>query len=135
MNIVALDPGGTTGIAWWWYGEFHSEQLDPMVAVDYVEEAVDRLDEIVVEDFLPRPGVRSWQPDALHVIGACRWLAHAFDRPLVLQTPARGKSFASDVRLKRVDFYRSGQPHANDAARHLLSRLVRLKQFDLEDVL
>jgi hypothetical protein len=78
--------------------------------------------------------VRTWQPDALHIIGTVRYFFHRERVPLRL-VQASGKTFATDDRLKKAGMYVPARGHANDAARHLLRRLVRLGEVKLEDIL
>ncbi len=135
MRIVALDPGLTTGWAEWHGGTFpSSEHPDPLGLLMELDNLVHRLDEVVCENFVPRPGVRSWQPDALHIIGAVRYFCHRERVPLHLPMPS-SKTFATDARLKKAGMYVPANGHANDAARHLLRRLVRLGEIALEDIL
>ena len=135
MRLLALDPGLTTGVAEWHGGIFTSwEEPDPMDCLMKLDTLVHRMDEVVCENFVPRPGVRSWQPDALHIIGTVRYFCHRERVPLSLPMPS-GKTFATDSRLKLAGMYVPGKGHANDAARHLLKRLVRLREVNLEDIL
>ncbi len=49
--------------------------------------------------------------------------------PLTLQTPATGKGFGTDAKLKHLGWYNPTQGgHSNDAARHLLTYLAVRKQ-------
>jgi hypothetical protein len=136
VRILAVDPGGTTGLAEWCHGDFTAwEEPDPMQVVHYALIEARSIDEIVCEDFRPRPGVRTWQPDALHVIGGLRYVTWYMRKPLTMQSPGAAKSFATDARLRKAGFWTPGKGHANDAARHLLRRMVRLHLIDLEDIL
>jgi hypothetical protein len=134
--IIAVDPGGRTGMATW--PNFSSAEVaEPMEVVRIVEDAMapeGAVDAVVCENFRPRPRV-TWQPDALHIIGGLRYVCWRHGVPLVLQEPAQAKTFATDDRLKAAGFYVPGMGHANDAARHLLRYLVRSKMVRLEDVL
>jgi hypothetical protein len=138
-RILSIDPGGTTGFARWHDGNVMMHQVeDPLEAMSFVDNWLkwDRVEprEVVCEDFIPRPGARSWQPDALHIIGVVRYLCWKEGVTSIL-VPAANKTFATDTRLKAMDMYRGDLPHANDAARHLLKRLVRRKLVNLEELL
>ncbi len=58
--------------------------------------------------------------DALHIIGAVKHECRRLSVPLVLQTPAQAKSFATNDKLKAVGWYTVGADHERDAARHML---------------
>jgi hypothetical protein len=136
MLIIAVDPGGRTGMAQWYDGDFTSWEVEePMEVVRLVGDAIREWDAVVCENFRPRPRV-TWQPDALHIIGGLRYFTWRHEVPFILQEPAQAKTFATDERLKAAGFYtKGGEGHANDAARHLLRYLVRSKLIRLEDVL
>lgn len=69
------------------------------------------------------------QYDALYIIGAIDYLCEKTGIPLTLQTPAQAKGFATDTKLKAVEWYTPTKGgHANDAARHLLTYVASRKQ-------
>lgn len=79
------------------------------------------IDAIVCETFLPRPGAKSLQLDALHIIGALRYLCWHTKTPLIMQSPTQAKSFAGgQEKLRAAGWYTVGADHARDAARHML---------------
>lgn len=149
--IIAIDPGGTTGYVHYKRNRFvepctgvlaEAGELPPM-------EFLDRLDgwlstyslqcrdtELVIERFrisertlkVSREGVH----DTLDVIGGVRWLAHHYDATVVTQTPGEVKPLVTDPRLRGLGYFR-GSPggHMNDAMRHLVYRLARLKDLEL----
>lgn len=133
-TVVAVDPGKTTGLA---KAHFHDgdaravygftcDELPTWDAVDIVNRWMDRVDLVVCESFTPRPGVRTWQPDALESIGAIRYLCRRAGVPFELQSPADGKRFGTDEKLRAMGWHRpSPGGHRNDAARHLLVAGVR----------
>lgn len=138
MKIVALDPGGTTGLAWINLDPLlddptvHHEQIGPN---EHHVELLNRLQQLrpdimVYERFLYQ------QRDKVNLI-SCEYIgviklywrltcnshpkvAH-LTHPVVLvkQTPAQ-MDFWTDNKLRAVDLYIPGQPHAVDATRHLL---------------
>lgn len=125
MRVVAVDPGGTTGVASW-------DDRNPMpstVQFDnkpmlyaWLETWSAEQAHYVVEDFRPRPGVRTWVPDSLHIIGYIegRVPFWHYASTFKLQTPAAAKAFATDDKLRRLGWWVPGQDHARDALRHLL---------------
>lgn len=137
MRIVALDPGGTTGWAWyntdlkdWRRGEIgpgeHHEQL-----YDLMSSLLP--DVLIYERFnyqrreLTR-GV-SLNLDAVEYIGVIKlWYVSDLDGPsnvgLVCQTPAQGKispgNFWTQDKLERLDLWIPSLRHAMDATGHIL---------------
>lgn len=92
-RMVAVDPGGVTGWLvfepsaeiqdWGGYGitpiEWGEEPnqmalCDRLWKLSTARLASERIDGIIIEDFYPRPGVRTWEPEAVEIIGFCRWL-------------------------------------------------------------
>lgn len=134
-NVIAVDPGGRTGVAW--IGDDGRPRSctidDPMYAVHFVHEWQPPI--IICENFTPRGGARTWQPDALHIIGALRYIAWLRDLPFVLQSPADAKRFATDDKLRRIGWHKPGHDHENDARRHLLLGLTRAGEIDVEKLL
>lgn len=135
MRFLAIDPGLTTGMA---------EQTDTLKlpltwelpvndAMDLVEELLDGPRYcVVMESFTPRPGVRTWQPDALEAIGVARFLARKNGCLFELQSPADAKRFSTDEKLKKLGWHTPTEGgHANDALRHLLLGRVRHQDIDL----
>lgn len=139
MRILAVDPGKTTGLA------IRSGDDKPATWQLPVEDAVDMCEEyltlqprtlVVCESFIPRPGAKTWQPDAVETIGVlrtlCRWHGHVFE----LQSPADAKRFSTDAKLKKVGWYKSTRGgHVNDALRHMLLGAVRHNIIAAEDLL
>lgn len=115
-----------------------SKQLPAMEAVEFIEGRLNEWSNFIVvcESFVPRPGVRTWQPDALEVIGAIRYACYKYGHPFELQTPAQAKQFATDAKLRKIGWHRSTEGgHENDARRHLLLGMVRHNAIDLEPFL
>lgn len=124
-QIIALDPGGTTGVAfasdyqlidaWQITQSLHHTVLHTMLS--NMEP-----DLVVCESFQYR---RMDKVDLIPVeyIGVARLWCSQNAVPFVLQTPTVGKKFWTDDKLKLVGEYKKGAPHANDAVRHLLQYL------------
>lgn len=126
--ILSVDPGGTTGVAvaassvhFYEIPGGHTGMVDwfTMFLVSYGYPDI-----IVCESFIPRPGAKSMQYDALYLIGYLSGWAHLHGVPFKLQSPAQAKSFATNDKLKAAGFYPVGKGHAQDAARHLLVHVV-----------
>lgn len=124
MRVLALDPGGTTGVAQYdsETGKFTSTQeSERNHLVNLVRVQAHGVDVVVCEDFriTMQTAKKSPQADALKIIGAVDWICWDVGIPFVLQTPGDAKRFATDDRLKKAGFWTPGRRHANDAARHL----------------
>lgn len=128
INILAVDPGGTTGWAYWKDGEFTSgEESDWLYWLcEGGSPFEDIVHHLVIEKYTitAKTAKLSQQTDALRCTGALECHAWAFTQ-VHWQTPAEAKSFSTDFKLKRIGWYRPGKGHANDAARHLLLLCVR----------
>lgn len=130
--ILAVDPGGNTGLAWLVDEEFGSQVVGDgrfgfhkwfLGAVDKVATP----SVIVCEDFIITSATarKSAQPDPYRIIGWLELWCYQHNVPFVLQTPSQGKGFGTDAKLKHFGWYRTGSGgHDNDAARHLLTYLA-----------
>jgi hypothetical protein len=140
IRVVAVDPGKITGVAVGVFGtERHVEahELAPMDAVGMVDGLLSQgVAAVACESFTPRPGARTWQPDALDVIGALRWVCHVHNTRLLQQSPADAKSFSTNEKLARLGWRRPTKGgHADDALRHLLLFAIRGDLIDPEELL
>lgn len=132
MRIIALDPGGTTGVATYVDGEWEHFQIGPeehhVQLYTFLGEFKPEV--IIYERFMYQRreltrGV-SLNLDAVEYIGIVKlyYLLVDWTIELVCQTPHQAKKFWTDDKLKTVGLYITGAPHANDATRHLLYYLV-----------
>ncbi len=104
-----------------------------MSAVKYVEEIIERTpDEMLVacESFVLRPGVRTWQPDALEIIGALRYVCLVHETEFTLQSAVDAKEFSTNEKLDRLG-WRAKKEHVDDAIRHILLAATRRDLIDL----
>jgi hypothetical protein len=130
--FLALDPGKTTGVAW----------LTPGNGFGFMEVAgrfnlyvqlrewasTGMVPEIVIEDWQVRADTAklSSQVDPHRIIGWVEGWAYWNGYPFSLQTPGQAKSFGTDSKLRAVGWEATTKGgHARDAARHLLTYLVR----------
>ena len=140
--VLAIDPGTTTGVAWRdgsgcfgsleIRGRYEFEEWVALALLDPVPVTV------VIERWDVRRDTRSKsnQDDPRYIIGyvdgICNALAHV---TYVEQTPAVAKSFATDDKLRALGWFRGGEGHADDAARHLLVRLANVRDRSVLEVL
>jgi hypothetical protein len=131
-GVIAFDPGKATGWARIQDGVFASGQgplWDVMFWFDAILE-FGRRPTVFCEDFIITTATakKSRQTEPLDGIGTIKFLAGKYGLELTMQPPAKAKSFATDDKLKRLDWYTPTKGgHANDAARHLMVGLVGQK--------
>ena len=135
-KIIAFDPGRTTGVAIFnrqpgpnnpyltiaqirnlapvWY-LLHREAPELIVYESFLYQRRDKVDLTPVE-----------------VIGVIKLYANETGTEIVSQTPAMGKRFWTDDKIKKLDLWEPGAKHAMDALRHLLYyRTFALKEQEL----
>lgn len=146
MKVVALDPGGTTGIATY---------LKPVVGDEHwgvsqvgPDEHHDELYNYLAETFVPFSGNQfvvcesfefrqNRQRDNINLmsreyIGVVKLFGKKHGIPVVFQTAGVAKPFVTDEKLKIMDMWVPGKKHAMDARRHLIYFLVNeQKRYDL----
>lgn len=143
---LAVDPGGVTGwvlfrpvvdttqlanvgleIVDW------GEQPDHLAFMDFAMQrrnarlADERIRGIVIEGWWPREGVRTWQPEAVEVIGFCRWLMGNDPARFYVQKPSE-REWATPEKIRRYrtdrelpnNVGKGGEGHAVQALRHAL---------------
>jgi len=125
VQIAAFDPGVTTGFCF----------LSPVgpkppptsfVRAQFQVELVWRTldvykpDAVVYEGFYWRQSKTKVDFTGVEVIGIIKEWGRQRDIDCYAQTPAEGKHYFDDQRLKERDMYVKRMPHANDATRHML---------------
>lgn len=132
-SVIAFDPGWVTGVAYHQLhagpdadrGEFGSTEL----ADDEFDSWVDfqfssgGIDIVVYEQFnvTRATPTSSYTNRPIEVIGKIKVYALKYGIPVQEQTRQMGKSLGTTERLRKLGWYRSYNPHATDAARHLLA--------------
>jgi len=133
MRVLAVDPGGTTGLAFYSGADdyFHSWQ---MTGFDEVVREIPgwQPDVIVCESFTIRSNTHKLDAGAFShttdLIGACRLIALRDGAEFVRQSPAQAKGFATDAKLRTLRWYSTIKGgHSNDASRHLLTYLAGIR--------
>lgn len=118
QKIMAFDPGFTTGVA------IQDERNLTLLQVKGLSNVWGLLqtgvpDMIVYESFLyQRRDKVDLRP--VEAIGVIKLYAEQLMVPILSQTPAQGKRFWTDEKIKKLDLWVPGEPHAMDALRHLL---------------
>ena len=135
---LALDPGQTTGIAWRSEGgrleatQWPGESI--VVILDGFDARPEGITELVVEDFISRPGGPRVNLSAPVTIGRIVAWADARGVPVVFQSPSSAKRVVTKDRLRAAGGWKRGEEHARDATRHLLYRedklgLINIRQW------
>lgn len=136
--IIGIDPGTTTGLAT--YSEtsrkFIATQMPMWDAISWVEQVVYEgrvIDAVAVERFDVGAGTlrKTWQPDALYVIGALKYVC--FDL-VIEQSRADAKGFATDEKLQKLGVSYPTD-HARDAMRQVVLWLARNDVTTFKDVM
>ena len=135
--ILAIDPGGTCGMACVDIGDSSAPldmsvvlgwQLSPEACVDWCLANVRPGWFVFMERFFITVQTASLSPEgshnALDVIGTvknfCRWYGAGFE----FQTANDAKKFVSNDQLKKFGLWRPNEDHARDAFRHLVRGIV-----------
>lgn len=137
--FLAIDPGGTTGYAAFDRNRFESGQLAGNFEAQShaLNDLFFRVSPAVVicetYTITERTAHLSQQPEALMLIGLVRYFVSCAALKLVMQRPSQAKGFATDQKLKALDwFYPTPGGHRNDSARHLLTWMATNAKFDNE---
>jgi hypothetical protein len=134
--MLALDPGGTTGVAIF---DYEHDSAPVMVMNDqipgsldgFIEWYLDRKpkydwDHVVCEDFTLRLNVKFPDLSPVYIIGALNAIEWDVADNLTMQQPSM-KSLCDDSRLKKMALHTPGFGHANDAVRHAIIYLRNKK--------
>ena len=133
LTVLAFDPGGTTGYAHGSISEVKEQSVTNVVCGTFadwhypggLEELILKVkpDVIVYEIFAlyaHKAAAQAWKTFVeIEAIGVIKYLGEKHDIPVIGQTPAEGKHFWNDEKLKRVGLY-APITHERDAIRHLL---------------
>lgn len=135
MTIVALDPGGTTGVAIKQEGTSPSRfQVDTSTPEGLEEIYYTLLHESPIEVVMERFQFRYGGGRAkvvltpVEVIGVVKLYCALKKVKLYEQTPSQAKKFITDEKMRMLDLWIPGLPHAMDATRHLLYHLIVTKR-------
>lgn len=141
--LVALDPGGTTGIATWdktngyrfvqLGPEDHHMDLWNLLCECREGEGAGYL-KIICESFEYRQNARSnLVLKSVEYIGVVNLFCMMFKGvEAEMQTASMAKTFVQDYKLKRSKLYIPGKKHAMDALRHLVRyQIVKEGKYEL----
>jgi hypothetical protein len=133
---LAVDPGKTTGYAFW-DGEYFSEgELECETFLQFAAKLIEppgHIDFVCCERYIisAQTGRLSQAPWSLESIGALRFLCVRGNTEFLLQNASNAKRFGTDERLNHIGWPKpSGAGHARDAQRHLLLFLCNNRILD-----
>lgn len=140
QKMLSIDPGGTTGwllfsptvdeeqltgygiepLEW---GEERSQQKMLDRVWTYLTQ--EKLDGIVIEGWWPREGIRTWEPEAVEIIGTCRWMLASDPNRFVVQQVSHAKAFGTPAKINPYrqaphNVGRGGAGHAVMALMHAI---------------
>jgi hypothetical protein len=128
-RLLALDPGGTTGIAFFEKGKLKQRGVIKDYDMLSLENLIKTLkpDVVVVEEYVLYPWARkeqTWSDFPVpRFIGALQLICLQQKVELYFQTPADATKFCTDTKLKAWGYYKHSvgkddANHINDAVRH-----------------
>ena len=130
--FVWLDPGKTTGAAWYdlTCDRFGSAQYDSAELADVLDAMTAAHGERMAvgwEMYLQTPRSKGTADYSVGEIAKVRALCDERGVTVLKSQPSSARSVQSTtVFLRRQGWYKPGMPHANDAASHLFRHLIRL---------
>ena len=132
--VVAVDPGGTTGLAMYSPSEgMSATQGKPYEIIEWIGDSLDAIDIVYCERFTISQQTlkksREGSNVAIETIGIIRWLCSRAGIRFVEQTPGEAKGFATNDKLRAMGWLKLPD-HARDAARHLLLAVVKERLID-----
>lgn len=139
MRVLAIDPGGNTGLALWNDGAWWAWAEPAEQALVTVHNALNDgdLNQLVSESFIISTATAKKSQDGLvsiEMIGVMRYLSRVYNVPFETQTPSDAKSFATDEKLKAWKWWTRGVDHPRDASRHLMTWLCKHGYIDLTEL-
>jgi hypothetical protein len=122
VYAIAIDPGGTTGIAIVPHDEdpwaIEVLQLSGEHHLQLLTLLHDLSPSVVITESFINVGNEAARLASSEMIGVIKCYAQATDTEVVWQAPSIGKQFFTDQRLKQTGLYIVGLQHARDAVRH-----------------
>ena len=137
-RLVALDPGETTGLAYFDFGELiDTEQIKLSFKRHDWNPLIDRICQIqptviAYEDYKIYPGLAKAHTlsgvPTLKIIGAIEFLCSYNKYQSISMMASTAKGFVSDLKLKEWGFYKKSMNHGRDATRLGLHALLFSKE-------
>lgn len=128
--VLWVDPGGMTGLARIERGRFFADEYEPMEACDriaamcfYWRHAM----AIGWERFTITADThkKSRQPEAMEIIGVCKWLAHSYKCQVLPPAQQHTPDRYDRQRLQTLGWWTPGKDDAQSASAHMLNWMLR----------
>lgn len=128
VNVLALDPGKMSGIAFYsGSGTIQAYEANFYKAAKALEWLIPMCELVTVERFTIGVNTGKMRDNnwSLELIGVARWYCLKHDVNLLFQGPAEAKQFMSNDKLKALGLHKATVGgHQNDAVRHLILALL-----------
>ena len=148
-NLIALDPGGTTGVALYdGLGPIPSKGYEHRFRTLQIEGENHHLplwklltrtspQVVICERFdsMPMQAMRTINLDAREYIGVAKLYTQMLGRKFVPQQRSAAKGQWPDDKIKDLHLWQPNAPHAMDALRHLLYYLTQSGEYGLIRIL
>jgi hypothetical protein len=128
-----LDPGKTTGVAWYSRrtGHFYSSEREFAEVGSLVMSMGSGPGcggfAVGWEMYLNTQGSKGSPSYAYEVIGMVKWLAEEYGFTTLPPVPSSARKLGSPEMLRKLGWWKSSYGHANDASAHLLAWSLRTK--------
>jgi len=128
--IVAIDPGVTTGVAWWVADKFYADQFDEHDFYRWIDLHAAEITHCQIEMFVINAATvrKTVVYDSLYLIGYLRYKSFQTNFPIGFTKPADVMASFPDTALRKAGWFTKGKQHANDAARHLAYFCVKSRR-------
>jgi len=127
VRVLGIDPGITTGYALYdsQAKSYKTLQVDTTrMRMAYETLRAFRPDELAYEDFKHRPNLMKAELHSVKVIAITELYAESHLVPVKAKfLPGYAKKFWTDAKIKQLELWEPGKPHAMDALRVLLCYL------------
>ena len=140
IDIVALDPGTTTGVAIYGDEGYRALEIKPDTYPHAHESLYDLLCSldpkiVVYEKFLFRQSQTGVVFRGVEYIGVIELYAQLHYKEVYKISPSDGKAFWDNKKIRALDLWVASSPHAMDATRILLTHRMRTEPQFKEDIL
>ena len=140
LNVVGVDPGGTTGIALFTLvsgivADWEAFEVTPDGAANWLGHSLPKLrgerTTVAVERFVITTSTgrmgRTDRYDAIELIGIARHFSRWYGHDFTLQSPGDANGAVSNKHLRDAGWWTAGtKGHAIDATRHVVLRMMNL---------